>query len=142
MQMKRASIYIAAALAGCLNISSAHAASEAAVTPAVAPSAERKAILDAVRHEIKRLHGLQVVFVARQLKIANSWAWFHALPQSRDGKNRYEDVVALLRKNDGRWEIMELLCTEEDNQDCLGDPDFINRLQQRIKGIPPEILPF
>lgn len=141
MQMKRASIYIAAVLAGWLNISSSNAAPEAAVTPTVAASTERKAILDAVRLEIKRLHGLQVVFVVRQLKIANNWAWLHALPQSRDGKNRYEDVVALLRKHKGQWKIMEMPCTEEDNPDCLGDPNFFKHLQQRIKGIPPEILP-
>jgi hypothetical protein len=47
----------------------------------------------------------------------------------------------LLRKRDGHWKIMEMPCTEEDNPDCLGDPDYFNRLQQRIKGIPPEILP-
>ncbi len=140
MQMKRASIYIAAALAGWLNISSTNAAPESA-TPTVAASTDRKAILDVVRHEIKQLHDLQVVFVVRQLKIANNWAWLHALPQSRDGKNRYEDIVALLRKHDGRWEIMEMPCTEEDNPDCLDAPDFFKRLQQRVKGIPPEILP-
>lgn len=94
MQMKRASIYIAAALAGWLNISSTNAAPESA-TPTVAASTDRKAILDVVRHEIKQLHDLQVVFVVRQLKIANNWAWLHALPQFRDGKNRHEDVVAL-----------------------------------------------
>ncbi|MFA5243312.1 MAG: hypothetical protein WC029_04870 [Sulfuricella sp.] len=141
MQMKPASICIAAALAGWMALSSANIAADNATTPAVATHSERKAILDAVRNEIKQLHGLRVVFVVRQLKIANNWAWLHAQPQSQDGKSRHEDVVVLLQKRAGRWEIMDMPCSEEDNPDCLGAPDFLNRLQLRIKGIPPEILP-
>ena len=46
MQMKRTSIYIAAALAGWMNISSVNATPVAAATPAVAASIERKSILE------------------------------------------------------------------------------------------------
>ncbi len=142
MRMKQVSIYIVAALAGWLYLSGVNAAPDvAADTLSAASNAERKAILDAVRQEIRQLHGLQVVFVVQQLKTQNGWAWLHARPQSRDGKARYEDIVALLQKRDGRWNIVEMPCTEEDNPDCLGAPGFFNRLQQRHTGIPSSILP-
>lgn len=140
--MKQASIYIVAALTGCLYFTGANAepGSIAASSPAVSNS-ERKAILNTVRQEIKKLHDLQVVFVVKQLTIRQHWAWFHALPQSRDGKERYEDIVALLHKRDGQWQVMEIPCAEEDNPDCLGSPEFSSRLQQRFKGVPAAILP-
>ena len=42
----------------------------------------RKAVLDALRQEVKRIHGLDVVFVVKHLKVKNGWAWAHTLPQS------------------------------------------------------------
>lgn len=140
--MKPALIFIAAACAGtpCISIANIEPV-VATVAPAASTNAERKAILDAVRQEIKNQHGLEVVFVVKRLRIISGWAWLHALPQSRDGKNHYEDVVALLHKRDGRWLVADMPCSEEDNPDCIGNPEFLNKLQQRIKGIPPEMLP-
>ena len=42
----------------------------------------RKAVLDALRSEMKRLHGLDLVFVVRHLRIRDNWAWVHTEPRS------------------------------------------------------------
>jgi hypothetical protein len=69
-------------------------------------SPERRAVLDAMRAEIRRWHGLEVVFVVDELNVQEGWAWLHARPQSRDGRNRYEDVAGLLRLEQGAWRVL------------------------------------
>ena len=69
---------------------------------------ERRAILDALRAEILRLHKLKVIFVVAHLKVRDGWAWVQTRPQSKDGVNHYEDVAALLRKEGGAWGVVEL----------------------------------
>ena len=101
----------------------------------------RKAVLDALRLEVKRIHGLDVVFVVEHLKVKNGWAWAHTLPQSPDGSNRYEDVSALLRLQDGVWAVAEIPCGEDENPDCLNGPGYFSGLQGRFPGIPTEIFP-
>lgn len=112
--------------------------------PPVSPppgSPARKLIMDALRAQIRELHEGEVVFVVKHLKIKDGWAWVHTLPQSPDGKNRYEDVSALLRKQGPAWEVAELACAEEDNDRCLSNPDYFRLLQQRFRGLPLDILP-
>ena len=81
--------------------------STAAETPPPG-SAERKAILDVLRAEVKDLHQLDVVFVVTHLKVQHDWAFLHTFPRSRDGANRYEDLSALMHKRGGKWQVMEL----------------------------------
>jgi hypothetical protein len=126
---------VSAAAAGDLSRSG-----QAATTPPPG-STERKAILDALRADIKRLHGLEVVFVVNHLKVRDGWAWTHTLPQSPDGSNKYEDVSALLREGDGVWRVVEMFCTEEDNPVCLGNPGFLEGLRERHPKLSAEILP-
>jgi hypothetical protein len=64
-----------------------------------------------------------------------------ARPQSDDGKNKYEDVSALIRKRGSKWEVAELACAEEDNDLCLTNPDYFKLLKQRFPNLPKEILP-
>ena len=104
-------------------------------------SAERKAILDALRRELSRLHGTEAVFVVRRLKVQRGWAWVEALPQSADGANRYEGLSALLSKRGGRWRVEELACAEEENPDCVGHADFFVRLGRRFPEAPRAIFP-
>jgi hypothetical protein len=104
-------------------------------------SAERKAILDALRMWVEQQHHLDVVFVVRHLKVKNGYAWVHTLPQSKDGSSRYEDISALLEKGQGRWEVAEVPCAEEDNPDCIGDPGYFDGLKQRFPEMPEDILP-
>jgi len=109
-------------------------------TPPVG-SSERKAIVNTLRQEVKTLHDLDVRFVITHLKVMDDWAWIQARPQSPDGKNRYEDIAALLHKSNGAWRIREIPCSEPGNPDCLGDTDYFKRLQLRFPEAPREIFP-
>ena len=101
----------------------------------------RKVVLDALRHEVKRIHGLDVVFVVKHLKVKDGWAWVHTLPQSPDASNRYEDVSALLRLQDGAWAVVEIPCGEVENPDCLNGPEYFSGLQGRFPSVPTAIFP-
>lgn len=115
-------------------------AQETAVTPS-AGSVERKAILDTLRGEIRRLHRIDAIFVVKYLKVLNGWAWIETSPKSADGANQYEEVSALLRKSGAKWKIAELACSEEDNEECLGSPDYFTGLKKRFPKMPTRILP-
>ena len=135
----------------CQFLASAHTANEViARSDSAASSAshtlvlsgpERKAILDALREELRRQQGLKVVFVVNHLKVQRGWAWIETSPQSADGANRFEDVSALLQKRDGRWRVAEIACAEEGNPDCVGHQDFFTRLSRRFPAAPSEIFP-
>jgi hypothetical protein len=98
-------------------------------------SAERKAILNALRARVKA----DVIFVVELLNVHGEWAWVHVKPQSADGKNRYDDTWALLHEKDGRWEVAELPCTRKDSRDCIGAAGFYQRLQAMFSNAPPDI---
>ncbi|MCK9296065.1 MAG: hypothetical protein M0P70_13385 [Desulfobulbaceae bacterium] len=115
-------------------------AGQQGLTPPVG-SDERQAIADALRQEVKALHGLDVKFVITQLQVKDNWAWIQIRPQSPGGENSYEDIAALLRKVNGVWRLCELACTEPDNPDCLGEPEYFRRLQLRFPEAPREIFP-
>ncbi len=101
----------------------------------------RKQVLDALRSEVKRFHGLDVVFVVQHLKVKDGWAWVDTMPQSPDGKNRYEGISALLQLKDGVWNVAEIPCTEVDNPECIDGPEYFDRLQGRYQGISAELFP-
>jgi hypothetical protein len=106
-------------------------------------SRERRGILDALRAELTQLTGPDLVFVVADLRVRAGWAWIDATPQSRDGANRYEDVTALLRKQDGRWVVQVLgPCgeTEDPEADC-DDPTDPERLMERFPSLPPDLVP-
>ena len=71
-------------------------------------TAQRRAILDALRAEVRRWYGLDVVFVVVALKVKDGWAWVHTRPQSEDVVNHYEDIVALMREERGAWRVLDL----------------------------------
>lgn len=101
----------------------------------------RKAILNALRQEMKHLHNLDMLFVVKHLKVKEGWAWVHALPQSPNGKEHYEDLSVLLHLKEGTWRVIELACTEEDNPQCLSNPAYFSELKKRFPKVPKEILP-
>lgn len=115
-------------------------ASGSAVTPPPGDPV-RKEILDVLRQEVKRMHGIDVVFVVKHLKVKDGWAWVHALPQSADGKNRYEDISALMQMDNHQWKVAEIPCTEVDNPECLDGADYFKQLQVRYPDISAELLP-
>ncbi|MGW8170064.1 MAG: hypothetical protein ACWGHH_08685 [Sulfurovaceae bacterium] len=101
----------------------------------------RQDILDTLRKEVKRTHGIDAVFVVEYLRVQDGWAWVHAFPQSADGKNKYEDIHALLRLQNSEWKTMEIPCTEVENPECLDDPSYFPKLKQRFPNMPEQILP-
>jgi hypothetical protein len=123
-----------------LDVRDAESAMNTELTPAPGASV-RKAVLDCVREELKRLHGLELVFVVQYLKVKDGWAWIHVRPQSADGLQHYEDVAALLALKDGDWTVAEIPCMEVDNPGCLDSPDFFAGLRKRFPKIPSAILP-
>jgi hypothetical protein len=107
-----------------------------------AGSVERKAILDAVRKEVKSWSGLDVVFVVRYLKVYSGWAWIATLPQSRDGLSHYEDVSGLLQRTKGEWKLVETrpgAC--DDEPECADDKTYFKKLRSRFPSAPPNIFP-
>lgn len=138
VKMKRA--LLSGILLAALLLCSPVQAGDTELTPAPA-SALRKAVLDALRQEIKRLHGLDVVFVVRHLKVKGGWAWAHTQPRSPDGSNRFEDVSALLELRNGAWRVAEIPCTEPGNPDCLNGPEYFVGLRARFPGVPTDIFP-
>jgi hypothetical protein len=101
----------------------------------------RQAILDGLRQDLKDRLGLELRFVVRDLKARDGWAWVHAQPQSPDARSHYEDVLALLRLDDGHWAVVELPCTEPENPDCVEGPGYFDRLVERFPAVPRQILP-
>ncbi|WP_373507130.1 hypothetical protein [Thiocapsa sp.] len=114
-----------------------------APTPPPPGSRERRAILDALRAELSHLTGPDLVFVVAVLRVRAGWAWIESAPQSSDGANCYEDVTALLRKEDGRW-VVQLLgpCGEAQDQETGCDEDTDpERLMKRFPTLPPDLVP-
>jgi hypothetical protein len=62
---------------------------------------ERTAILETLRLYHGRSGNQKVVFVVKHLKVKTGWAWIHALPRDKAGKNQYEDISALMRNTGG-----------------------------------------
>jgi hypothetical protein len=72
-------------------------------------------VLDALRAELKRTSGHDQVLRVQSLRIRGDWAWIHVLPESRNGRDHYEDLSALMHKADGRWRVAEIPCAEDDD---------------------------
>ena len=97
------------------------APAQVSATAAPAPgSAQRRAILDALRPAIERRLGPDVEFVVRDMRVANGWAFVMADPQRRggrpiDGRRYFRDydemdgltVTALLNFRAGRWTLVD-----------------------------------
>lgn len=92
-------------------------------------SAERKAIIDAVRPTIESELGQKVIFQVVELRVQKNWAFLYAIPRTpSDGKINYEksrfwrdagvfeeNVFALLKKNASeKWTLVAyaVSCTD------------------------------
>lgn len=71
-------------------------------------SAERTAILNALRVPIQREAGEKIVFHHVTIRVENGWAWVVALSKDKSGKKMpLGDLMTqgLLRKVKGRWRV-------------------------------------
>ncbi len=100
----------------------ASAAQVNATAPAVPGTAQRRAILDAIRPAVEARLGTDVEFVVRRLNVRRGWALVFADPQRPgggliDGRGVFPDddlefmdgitVTAVLRFRGGRWTLVE-----------------------------------
>lgn len=104
-------------------------------------SGERKEILDALREELFELHHIKVIFVVNYMKVYEGWAWLHTLPQEADGSDQYEDILALIHKENTQWIVLEIPCAEEENPQCITSKDYFEGLKERFPELPECILP-
>jgi hypothetical protein len=93
-------------------------------------SAERKAILDALRSPVERDLKQPVIFAIDNFNVSGNWAFIGGTPQTSDGgrpdysRTKYADAVdsgafdnnifALLKKSAGKWKVVTHLigCTD------------------------------
>lgn len=108
-------------------------------------SAERKAILDALRHLVPEKDGRKALFVVRHMRVAGQWAWVETDPRSADGKERYEPVECLLQSGQGgSWAVRECrpCCGEcEDDPDCRDKSRYYRSLRSRFPAAPRDLFP-
>jgi len=102
-------------------------------------SAERQAILDALRGD------QQVMFKVHYLKVHNGWAWVDTTPLDKQGKAVAEGGPNLLHFEDGKWKVLDLAKVPEDPNDPLGpedaSPGFVKNLLKTFPGVPRDIFP-
>jgi hypothetical protein len=96
-------------------------AQQRAYTPTVG-SAERKALLDALRCSVQQEIKTPVVFKVDHMKVQDGWAFIRGVPQQPSGKplsysgTRYKTAIeegffddwfcALLQKQQGKWKVV------------------------------------
>ena len=116
------------------------AAQSGAVDATAAPaagSAQRRAILEALRPAIERRLGPNVEFVVTRIRVANGWAFVMANPQRRggrpiDGRRYFENfeemdgltVTAILRFQRG-WILVDQAIGATDAWYCDGGPSRV-----------------
>ena len=73
-------------------------------------AAEREAIIQAI-HQGREIQ--DQVFVIKDFKVQDGWAWVTADPQSKDGSQHYETESWLLQKTADGWHVVAQPCEEE-----------------------------
>ena len=118
------------------------AQADSAYTPARG-SAERKAIMDAMRAHRRRFDARPVTFVVSHLRVQRGWAWLAVQPQSPDGRSRYEGEEALLRRRNGRWTVAEVMPAVGEREGTALEEDcaWFQDLRRRFPSLPSAILP-
>jgi len=102
-------------------------------------SAERQAILDALRGD------QPVVFKVHYLKVHNGWCWIDTTPIDKEGRATAEGGPNLLHLEDGKWKVMDLSKVPDDPADPLGaedaSPGFVKNVMKTFPGVPRDIFP-
>jgi hypothetical protein len=108
-------------------------------------SAERKAIMDALREVFFKGSGQRVVFQVNHLKVHQGWAWADVTPLDDKGKAVAEGGPNLLHYEKGAWVVADLTGVEDDPDNPMGPMDptarYIKNLQKKFPGVPADIFP-
>ena len=100
-------------------------------------SAEREAIFAAMRQG----RAIQdQVFVVRDFKVQNGWAWVTADPQSKDGSQHYETESWLLQKTGDTWDTWKVVAQPCAEEGCEPKAE-IAKMRQRFPDAPEAIFP-
>lgn len=78
-----------------------------------------------------------VIFVVPYLKVHGDWAWVQVAPQSKDGKQRFEEQAGLFRRQSGSWQLVTWEPTEEGTDWAA----FFQQLKAKHPTLPADILP-
>ena len=102
-------------------------------------SAERKAIVDALRGE------QEVIFKVHYIKVHADWCWIDTTPMDKQGHATAEGGPNLLHLENGRWKVMDLSNVPEDPNDPLGAEDasvgYVKNVVKTFPGVPRDIFP-
>ncbi|HKC64820.1 MAG TPA: cystatin domain-containing protein [Pyrinomonadaceae bacterium] len=113
-------------------------------TPAVG-SAERKAILDAVREDYKGGDDHPSDFKVNYLKVHKGWAWINVTPLDASGQPVADPAPLLFHNEQGKWVDKDLndVGLEGDEHDGPHDPSpkYIKALEKKYPGVPLDIIP-
>jgi hypothetical protein len=108
-------------------------------------SAEREAILDAVRNEYKEGADHPAKFLVNYLKVHNGWAWINVTPLDANGKPVGDPAPLLFNYDNGKWISKDLFDVPTDPDDHVGplEPSakYIKALQAKYPGVPADIVP-
>jgi len=105
---------------------------------------ERKVILNGLRYWVKNNHNILVRFVVKKLRVHNGWAYIVANPESKNKKEHYEAIAALLKKGKACWVVVAVLSNEcassEDPNACdKEESSFINSVTGKPLYTPRDI---
>lgn len=142
------SLVLAALACLALGVASARAVSaqdkDVLHTPAKG-SAERQAIMDAVRDDYEKNGGGRVIFTVDYLKVHRGWAWVDSTPLDKNGRPVAEGGTSLLHYEDGKWRVMDLSKVPEDPDNPMGamspTPRYTRNLLRTFPGVPADIIP-
>lgn len=103
-------------------------------------SAERRAIMDDLRAARQTP---DQIFIVDALKVLDGWAYIVVRPQTRSGGQRFETEALVLRRQSGRWTLVDALCTEDDlnSDDTCNVEKSIARVRKANPAAPASIFP-
>jgi len=108
-------------------------------------SAERKAIMDALRAGRFAKEANNVIFQVNYLKVHNGWAWASVTPQDHNGIRVAARCSALLHFEDGMWKAVEPgklpIDTAKMNGEKSVDRAFVKSLLEVLPAVPVDIFP-
>ena len=129
-------------IAFALLIGTSSAISQTAAHPPSAKSAERQAILDALRGD----GTAKVVYQVHFIRVHDGWAWADTTPlDSKTKQATAEGGPNLLHLENGTWRVMDLARVPEDPKDPMGAEDasttYVKNVRRTYKGCPADIFP-
>jgi peptidoglycan DL-endopeptidase CwlO len=108
-------------------------------------TAERKAIMDALRAGLFAAQAKSVIFQVNYLRVHDGWAWTDVTPQSHSGLPKGTRSTALLHLEDGKWNAVPPEKLPPGSGSGLGEKEaarnFVKSLLEAMPNVPADIFP-